>query len=106
MGTNGDVAEPDATGCPKASVREVMELPRARERVGFPPSTATDAQRGYSATAHQSAEIPLWPCHGAGSVSVRIGGSPARAYYGPKSELTQQGKVGNSRVAARLHILR
>ena len=63
----------DATlpGIRTAGFREVIEVLRRPGQAENPPSVAPNAQLGFSAMAHQYAEMLLGRCEGDGNILVR-----------------------------------
>ena len=56
----------------KATAREVIEFLRTKGQVGYPLSTATDSQLGYSVMAYQSADVLFGAREGDGSISFEL----------------------------------
>ena len=71
-----------------------MACLKAKGQGDYLPSFTKDAHLGYSATAHESAEIISSSCEGDGPILVRLEASRTRAHPGARTQLAQRTKVG------------
>ena len=90
----------------KIDWRELVQILRAPNQLGLPPSSSTDSKLGWAVYSYMAPEILLNVCEGNQYLLLRIQGYCTKGHESSTKELAQKAKVGLCPCCARAtHVL-